>query len=153
MLLFYYWLFVWYVYNNYRKICQTKNNKTMKERVMKICLYVVGFISALLFDFNPVAAITIAAVGSTIITLIVILQVVGYKEWHPSKPSTFWCASVTGTALAFLLLLALMKLSIIPKAFAEIGMMAIAPSITPIIGVLIANIIRVCKKEKAVFIV
>ena len=115
---------------------------------MRICLWAVGFISALLFGIYPVAAITIAVVGSTLVTLAVILQVVNYKDWYESKPSTFWCASAIGAALGLLLVLALIELSIIKTTTAEISI-AIAPSITPIIGVLIANIIRVTKKAPA----
>jgi len=123
-----------------------------KERVMQISLWVVGVLSALVLSSSTIAAITIAAVGSTLVTLAVILQVVNYKDWHESKPSNFWCASGIGATLAFLLVLVLMEFSIIEKDFARISMIAVLPSITPIIGVLIANIIRVIKKENAVFI-
>lgn len=124
-----------------------------KERVMQICLYVVGAISALLFGFYPVAAITIAVVGSLLINIGIALQVVNYRDWHPYKPSTFWCASSIGAALGLFVLLVLIELSIWKLSTTGIVMIAILPSVTPIIGVLFANIIRVLKKEKAVFIV
>ena len=128
-----------------------KMKKIRTERLMQFFLLMIGILSALLLEKSLTASITIAVLGSAVVTLVATAQVLNYKEWRPTKPSTFWCVSSGASAVALLVLLALMlmKVSFVDRT----SMIAILPSVTPIIGVLIANIIRVFKKKEAVFIV
>lgn len=133
------------------------SNKKIKKmkRFFQFMLWIIGVISGLLFTEYPTLAIVVAVVGSLVANVIISLQVIWYKSWHEFKPGNFWIANSLGAGVALLIIILFVCFDImptIPKQMLMISMMVVIPSVTPIIGVLVGNILRVIRKEKPIFI-
>lgn len=126
-----------------------------KERFFQLMLWLIGVISGLLLTGHPILAIVVAVVGSLAVDLIVTLQVIDYKSWHEFKPGSFWIASSLGAGVVLFIIILYMRFDImptIPKHMLLISMTVVMPSVTPLIGVLVGNIVRVLRKENPAFI-